>query len=178
MWWFLGVLSYETKQLLGDHRETRFLLGGLQYTRHTSRFHYNMRLLLANYTIYEDTSGNRRSRKRLQKVLGYQISQKPYRFLDADITNTLLRYISSWLKHYVTSRKVAGSIPDKVNGFFILHNPFGHTMVLGVSGSCRGIRLTNSPSSVRRLSRNAGSTTSHNPVVHQVLLKGMLYLLS
>jgi hypothetical protein len=26
--------------------------------------------------------------------------------------------VGSWLRHYATSRKVAVSIPDKVNGFF------------------------------------------------------------
>ena len=35
----------------------------------------------------------------------------------------------SWLRHCDTSRKVAGSIPDGVNGFFI--DSSGHTMALG-----------------------------------------------
>jgi hypothetical protein len=30
----------------------------------------------------------------------------------------------SWLRHYVISRKVAGSIPDEVTGFFNLPNTF------------------------------------------------------
>jgi hypothetical protein len=37
----------------------------------------------------------------------------------------------SWLRHCATSRKVAGSIPDGVIGFFHWHNPFGRTMALG-----------------------------------------------
>ena len=42
--------------------------------------------------------------------------------------STLLR----WLRHCATSRKVAGSIPDGVTGFFFQwHNPSGRTMALG-----------------------------------------------
>ena len=32
--------------------------------------------------------------------------------------------LSSWLRHCTTSRKVAGSIPDDVNGFFLLTQSF------------------------------------------------------
>ena len=35
-----------------------------------------------------------------------------------------------WLKHCATSRKVAGSTPDRVIGIFYLHNPDGCTMAL------------------------------------------------
>jgi hypothetical protein len=38
---------------------------------------------------------------------------------------------SSWLRHYATSRKVAGSIPDGVTGIFHLCNPSGRTMAVG-----------------------------------------------
>jgi hypothetical protein len=37
----------------------------------------------------------------------------------------------SWLRHYATSRKVAGSIPDEVIGFFSWPNPSSCTMALG-----------------------------------------------
>jgi hypothetical protein len=37
----------------------------------------------------------------------------------------------SWLKHYATSRKVAGSIPDGDIELFHWHNPSGRTMALG-----------------------------------------------
>ena len=37
----------------------------------------------------------------------------------------------SWLRHYATSREVAGSIPDGVNGIFHWRNPSGRTMALG-----------------------------------------------
>jgi hypothetical protein len=49
---------------------------------------------------------------------------------------TFVHYISgfgdtrlrSWLRHYATSREVAGSNPDEVNGFFNLPNPSSRTM--------------------------------------------------
>jgi hypothetical protein len=39
----------------------------------------------------------------------------------------------SWLRHWATSRKVAGSIPDGVIGIFHWHNPSGRTMALGLT---------------------------------------------
>ena len=38
-----------------------------------------------------------------------------------------------WLRHYATNRKVAGSIPDGVIGFFPCHIPSGPTMTLGLT---------------------------------------------
>jgi hypothetical protein len=37
------------------------------------------------------------------------------------------------LKHYATSQKVAGSVPEGVTGIFHLYNPSGRTVVLGSS---------------------------------------------
>ena len=37
----------------------------------------------------------------------------------------------SWLRHYATSWKVAGSIPDGIIGIFHWHIPSGRTVVLG-----------------------------------------------
>jgi hypothetical protein len=37
----------------------------------------------------------------------------------------------SWLRHYATSRKVAGSINDEVIGIFNWPNPSSRTMALG-----------------------------------------------
>jgi hypothetical protein len=37
---------------------------------------------------------------------------------------------SSWLRHYATSRNVAGLTPDEVTGFSKLPNPSSHTMAL------------------------------------------------
>jgi hypothetical protein len=39
--------------------------------------------------------------------------------------------ITSWLRHYATSREVADSIPDEVIGFLNLPNPSSRTMALG-----------------------------------------------
>jgi hypothetical protein len=39
--------------------------------------------------------------------------------------------IAWWLRDCATNRKVAGSVPDGVTGFFHSHNPSGRTMALG-----------------------------------------------
>ena len=39
----------------------------------------------------------------------------------------------SWLRHWATSRKVAGSILDGVIGIFHLHNPSGRIMAMGLT---------------------------------------------
>jgi len=39
----------------------------------------------------------------------------------------------SWLRHFTTNRRVAGSIPDGVTGIFHWHNPSGRTMALGLT---------------------------------------------
>jgi hypothetical protein len=84
------------------------------------------------------------------------------------------------LRHYNTSRKVAGSIPDEVIGFFNWPNPSSHTMALGSTQSLtdmstrnlpwgvkggRRTRLRTSSPSVSRLSReNVGASTSHSTI--------------
>jgi hypothetical protein len=40
--------------------------------------------------------------------------------------------VAYWLRHYATSRKVAGSRPDEMNFFFNLHNPSGDTTPWGL----------------------------------------------
>jgi hypothetical protein len=66
--------------------------------------------------------------------------------------------LHSWLRHYATSRKVAGSIPDEVTGFFSLPNSSSLTTIDSASNrhEFRRVRLT-SPSSMIRLSRIYGS---------------------
>jgi branched-subunit amino acid transport protein len=51
-------------------------------------------------------------------------------FSDVRMINESTRY-PSWLRHYATSRKVAGSIPDEVTEFFNWPNPSSGTMALG-----------------------------------------------
>jgi hypothetical protein len=43
----------------------------------------------------------------------------------------LFTTMRSWLRHYATSRNVAGSISDEVIGFFNRPNPSSRTMALG-----------------------------------------------
>ena len=45
----------------------------------------------------------------------------------------------SWLRHCATSRRVAGSIPDGVNG----HTPSGHTVALGLTQPLTEMSTTN-----------------------------------
>jgi len=96
----------------------------------------------------------------------------------------------SWLRHCATSRKVAGSIPDGVIGFFHWHNPSGRTMALGLTQpltemSTRNIswgyrrpvrRADNLTTFMSRLSWNLGASTSWNPKGLPRPVMGMLYL--
>ena len=88
-----------------------------------------------------------------------------------------------------TNRKVAGSIPAGVSGFFFDINPSDRTMALGStqpltemstrSISCgkggRCVRLTTSHHPVP-LSRNLEPLTFWNPLVHSRPVTGLLYL--
>jgi hypothetical protein len=99
--------------------------------------------------------------------------------------------MGAWGSSYGTSKKVAGSSPDKVD-FFNLPNPSSHTMALGSTQSLtemstrnlpgvkggRRVSLTTPPPSLSRLSRkNMGSSTSHNPMGLHGLLQWQLYFI-
>jgi hypothetical protein len=54
------------------------------------------------------------------------------------------------VRHYATSRKVAGSVPDEVAGFFNTPNPSSHTMALGVTQPLTEISTRNLPEGKER----------------------------
>ena len=96
----------------------------------------------------------------------------------------------SWLRHCATSRKVGGSIPDGVIGFYHWHNPSGRTMALGSTqpltemstrivswGHRRPVRRAdNLTTFMCRLSWNLGASTSWNPQGLSRPVMGLLYL--
>jgi hypothetical protein len=66
----------------------------------------------------------------------------------------------SWLRHYATSRKVAGSIPDEVIGFFNLPNPSSHTMAVGLTQPLTEMSTRNLPGDKGRLVCEADNLTT------------------
>jgi hypothetical protein len=85
--------------------------------------------------------------------------------------------VSSWLRHYATSRKVAGSVPDEVTAFFNWRNPSSYTMALGSNQTLKEMSTRNLPGGKWRPAReadiltaiceqvvekNVGASTSHN----------------
>jgi hypothetical protein len=85
-----------------------------------------------------------------------------------------------------TSRKVAGSNPDEVIGFFIWPNPSSRTMALGSTQPLTEMSTRNLLGGKGRPARkadnliaisadcleNVGASTSHNPMVLHGLLQG------
>jgi hypothetical protein len=66
-----------------------------------------------------------------------------------------------WFRHYATSRKVAGSIPDEVIlfFFFISPNPSSRTMALRSIQPLTEMSTTNIPGGKWRPARKAGNFT-------------------
>jgi hypothetical protein len=82
-----------------------------------------------------------------------------------DMSHTLLPLLmvlnyTSWLMHYATSRKVAGSIPHEVIGFFNLPNPSSRNMALGSTQHLTEISTRNLPGGKGRPARKADNLTA------------------
>jgi hypothetical protein len=93
--------------------------------------------------------------------------------------------VAQLVRHCATNRKVAGSIPDGVTGIFQCLNPSGRLVVLGSTQpltemSTRNLswvrRADNLTTSMCRLSRNSGASTSWNPKGLSRPAAGKLYL--
>jgi hypothetical protein len=65
----------------------------------------------------------------------------------------------SWLRHYATSRKVAGSNPDEVD-FFNLSNPSSRTMALKSTQPLTEMSTGNLPGGKGQLVRKAENLTA------------------
>jgi hypothetical protein len=71
----------------------------------------------------------------------------------------------SWLRHYATSRKVAGSIPDVI-GFFIWPNPSSRTMALRSTQPLTEMSTRNLPGGKGRPVRGDDNLTAiYEPIV-------------
>jgi hypothetical protein len=102
-----------------------------------------------------------------------------------EICEAAIMWKRSWFRHCVSSRKVAGSIPYEVIGFFGLSNPVilrVPGMFLWVKGSWK-VKLTLSPPSLSQLSRQCGILNISQPygtlwsVIGTALFLFLLYLL-
>jgi hypothetical protein len=71
-----------------------------------------------------------------------------------------------WLRHYVTSQKVADSIPDEVIRFFSLPDFSSCTMALGLTQSVTEMSTRNLPGGKRQLVCKADNLTAiYEPIV-------------
>jgi hypothetical protein len=64
------------------------------------------------------------------------------------------------MRHYATNRKVAGSIPDGVIGFFNRPNPSSCTMALGSTQPLTEMSTRNLPGGKGRPARKADNLTA------------------
>ena len=98
--------------------------------------------------------------------------------------------VVQWLRCCATNRKVAGSIPDGVNGILHWHNPSDRTMVLGLDSASNrnenqehflGVKAAGAYGWQTYhhpvpLSCNLGTLNSWNPLGHSKPVMGLLYL--
>jgi hypothetical protein len=68
--------------------------------------------------------------------------------------------VCRWLKHYPTSRKVAGSIPDEVIAFFNWPNPSSRNMGLGSTKTLTEMNSGNLPGVKGRPARKVDNHTA------------------
>jgi hypothetical protein len=71
----------------------------------------------------------------------------------------------SWLRHYDTSQKVTGSIPDEITGFFNWPNPSSRTMALGSTQPLTEMSTRNLPGGKGRPGLGADNLTICEPTV-------------
>jgi len=125
---------------------------------------------------------------RLSRNVGKYLNASPLLFYPFQHIYTA---VAQWLRCCATNRKVAGSIPAGVNGFFIdkksfrshygpgvdsasNRNEYQEYFLGGKGGRC--VRLTTYYHPVP-LSRNLGTLTSWNPLGHSRPVTGLLYLI-
>jgi hypothetical protein len=74
--------------------------------------------------------------------------------------------LCSWLRHFATSRKVAGSNPDETIGVFNLPNPSSSTTTLGSTPPLTDMSIKNLPGDEGRPARKAANLTANcEPIV-------------
>jgi hypothetical protein len=74
--------------------------------------------------------------------------------------------VSSWLRHYTTSQKVIGSIPNEVIAFFNWPNPSSRTMALKSAQPLTEMSTRNLPGGIGRRAQKADKlTTIYEPTV-------------
>jgi hypothetical protein len=71
----------------------------------------------------------------------------------------------SWFRHYATSWKVAGSIPDEVIRFLNWPNPSSRNMALGSAQLLTEMSTRNLPGSKKRPAGKADLTANCEPIV-------------
>jgi hypothetical protein len=75
----------------------------------------------------------------------------------------------SWLGHCATSRKVTGSSPDDVIGFFNLPNPSSHTIALGSTRPLTETSTRNLPGCKGRPACKADNLTANcKPIFYKM----------
>jgi hypothetical protein len=99
----------------------------------------------------------------------YTLSRQRAEFLNAKAGTIVLlnEYLNqrrgtryrSWLRHYATSRKVAGSNPDEVDNFN-LRNPTSRTMALWATQPLTEMSTRNVPGGKWRWERKAENLTA------------------